>query len=894
MPREQLGLTQFNRGEWSPLMEGRFDLDGYNDSCRLLQNMIPTAFGPPTRRPGFQYVSGLKSNSVKGRAVDFRHSATAALLLEFGDQIIRFYKDRARVVVADVGTAITNGDFPTGITSWTDRSIGAGASISHDATLDRLNLTPGGATSGDVGWAEQAVTVAAGDQAKEHVLAFDIEGLPGDRVEFRVGTSSTGEELIDDFIRGPGTHLVAFTPNAATVYVQFRARGDHQNKTVQIDNVRFLDNEPLELKTPYLEADLYSIKKTQSNDVATYEHPEYWPRDLTRYGDSTFSLEQIDFEDGPYLPENTTATTLTPSAATGYGITLTASSKEGINGGRGFLSTDVGRAVRMKEGTVQGWGRVKSVTSTTVVTFDVRATLTNINAKTVWRLGLWSDTTGFPRHGVYHQERLAFDGAAIEDPQRNEASKTGDFHNFTPGVADDDPLSLSLAGDAVNAPQWLASKKGLISGTTGKEIRLTGDTDRAALTPTNINASKETAVGSADLEPLDADDLLFVQLFGRRVHAFEFSIEIEGMRSPDLTRLAEHITLTGITTWAFQRHPWRLAWATRGDGLLIAGVISREEEVVAWAREPVGGVFQGGAVAVESVAVIPGADFDEVWITVKRTVNGATARTMEVMSEPFDHDVDQADAIHVDSALSLDNPIALEGATAANPVVLTLPAGHGLANADVVRITDVKGMTQLNGNTYTLAGVAATTAELNDDSGATINGAAFTAYAAGGNVRKKVSSVTGADHLVAETVQIWGDGGRLDDAVVSGAGAVTLSKPASIVHLGLQCKWRLQPQRLNPRHPAGTSQGRKKRIDGLGLRVYRTLGVLAGEDEATLKEIKELAAHATYGKPPALASGDFKMTPRVHWSREGDLLLGGDGPAPATIVALMPSVETED
>ncbi|MDZ4253548.1 MAG: hypothetical protein U1A72_13355 [Sulfuritalea sp.] len=33
----------------------------------------------------------------------------------------------------------------------------------------------------------EAVTVAAGDQAKEHALAIEVEALPGDRIELCVG-----------------------------------------------------------------------------------------------------------------------------------------------------------------------------------------------------------------------------------------------------------------------------------------------------------------------------------------------------------------------------------------------------------------------------------------------------------------------------------------------------------------------------------------------------------------------------------------------------------------------------------------------------------------------------------------------------------------------------------
>lgn len=53
----------------------------------------------------------------------------------------------------------------------------------------------------------------------------------------------------------------------------------------------------------------------------------------------------------------------------------------------------------------------------------------------------------------------------------------------------------------------------------------------------------------------------------------------------------------------------------------------------------------------------------------------------------------------------------ITGITQANPGVVT-SNGHGLSNGDIVRITDVAGMTQLNGNYYTLANVATNTFEL--------------------------------------------------------------------------------------------------------------------------------------------------------------------------------------
>jgi hypothetical protein len=71
----------------------------------------------------------------------------------------------------------------------------------------------------------------------------------------------------------------------------------------------------------------------------------------------------------------------------------------------------------------------------------------------------------------------------------------------------------------------------------------------------------------------------------------------------------------------------------------------------------------------------------------------------------------------------------ITAATKANPVVVT-SAGHGFANGEIVRITGVSGMTQLNNNIYTVAGVTANTFQLSG-----VNGTGYNTYTGNGNVR---------------------------------------------------------------------------------------------------------------------------------------------------------------
>jgi len=98
-------------------------------------------------------------------------------------------------------------------------------------------------------------------------------------------------------------------------------------KELSAANVSTLYNSgACEVSSPYLEADLFDLHFVQSADVLYIVHPNYIPRKLNRYSHDDWTLEEIDFTWGPFLDNNITDITITPSAVIGNGITLTASS----------------------------------------------------------------------------------------------------------------------------------------------------------------------------------------------------------------------------------------------------------------------------------------------------------------------------------------------------------------------------------------------------------------------------------------------------------------------------------------------------------------------------------------------------------------------------------------
>jgi hypothetical protein len=73
----------------------------------------------------------------------------------------------------------------------------------------------------------------------------------------------------------------------------------------------------------------------------------------------------------------------------------------------------------------------------------------------------------------------------------------------------------------------------------------------------------------------------------------------------------------------------------------------------------IGGSFGSGDAVVESVAVIPtpNGGSDQLWMIVRRTVNGMGARHVEFMEETFAEDEDIEDAFFVDSGLTYDGAL---------------------------------------------------------------------------------------------------------------------------------------------------------------------------------------------------------------------------------------------
>ncbi|WP_339561367.1 hypothetical protein, partial [Pseudomonas sp. EA_65y_Pfl1_P113] len=95
---------------------------------------------------------------------------------------------------------------------------------------------------------------------------------------------------------------------------------------------------PYEVIVPYTAAEAPYVSFQQSYDRLYLDHENHPPARLTRTSGSTFVYDVAPLENGPFADQNVDeARTVTASAATGAGISLTASSPIFLTGHVGAL-----------------------------------------------------------------------------------------------------------------------------------------------------------------------------------------------------------------------------------------------------------------------------------------------------------------------------------------------------------------------------------------------------------------------------------------------------------------------------------------------------------------------------------------------------------------------------
>ncbi|AUR93054.1 head-closure protein [Vibrio phage 1.182.O._10N.286.46.E1] len=259
-----------------------------------------------------------------------------------------------------------------------------------------------------------------------------------------------------------------------------------------------------------------------------------------------------------------------------------------------------------------------------------------------WNYSSFGGRFGFPNSIVFHQQRMVL-GGSPNQPQTIWGSVPGDIENFTEGVNDDQAYEFTISSSKKNPIAWLASNVFLNIGTLGSEFFISSS--GSSITPTDVNIEQVGTYGSAkDAAPLIANGFtVFVQVGGRKLRELRFQEDTQRNFARDLNKVAEHIVDFGISQIAYQAEPYQVIWVIIGQEL-YALTYETDEDVFAWSRQSVGSVV--------SIATIPNAGVDRLWIVVERD----GGYYIEYLTEFYRPGMNLEDAVFVDSSLEYEGP----------------------------------------------------------------------------------------------------------------------------------------------------------------------------------------------------------------------------------------------
>lgn len=805
--------TAFNAGELSPLMQGRTDIEKYAAACQEMTNFIPLVQGAATRRPGTRFVAEVKNSANRTWLHSFVFNFQQSFILEFGNLYIRFYNNYAQLQsgmsALEVATPYTASDLTTDEGTFGLSLVQSGdviyiANRNHaPRKLNRISNT---------NWTLTTPEFKGGpfeDNNTDKTIKVTVDGLNtyigSDFAQYNVTLSAAGGnvfttamigtqlqlEVTNDPIIKPWASQLG-TSNTTDVGDVVRNDGKYYGCNASIDNKKAWYVAPThteggrwdgdEVSWWYLADQVGIVKITSVTNATTAAGTVI--RQIANTGNTTNTLVSIT------IPAGDVATLTSDSTMSALNNPVT---------GQLDSPCDV---TNIDDIVITG----DTLTPTFTTDEDTDSATT-----WAWSKAAWRSDIGYPSHVAFYRERLVF-----ARDQKLWFSVAGDYENFSAKefgkILDDSAITLTVPFDQVSQIAYLVpTKVGLVVGSTDGEALVSPSTQGEVFSPSNVKVDITTYYGGQKLQPARVDNaILFVQRTGRKLRESVYDFNTDNLLANDVTILADHITESGIIDISFQREPYNVLWCARNDGVLLGFTYNRAQNVTGWHKH-----ILGGNGIVESVQVIPSYDGkrDDLWMIVKRTINGQTKRYIEFVTPAYSSSDAPADAYYVDC-------------------------------------------------------------------GVTYSGSATT-------------TITGLTWLPNAEVAVLANGAVHANKIVTVGGQITTSVEVTKAQIGFPYVPMLTTMKLEGGSPQGTSQGKKKKITEIMIRLYQSAGAKAGTGEGyhPYTDLEQRDSDTPMGTPTQIYTGDVSVTLDAPISNDACLSITSDNPLPVTIVAISPVVE---
>lgn len=429
-------------------------------------------------------------------------------------------------------------------------------------------------------------------------------------------------EDTDDWITSTDYKRGDFVKESSKIYYCIN---EHTSGTF-IDDLTsgyWIEQSIYEIPNFYISSDIKNIKYAQSNDVLFMTVDELTPKKLSRYSNADWRWEDLYFENGPFLLENSTSTTIRPSGATGA-ITLTASSDIFESGHIGSYWS-INQKKTVNDVLIQGVVQITGYNSPTSVTAVVSKTLYDTRATTIWAEGAWSDVRGFPKSITFHDSRLWFANTNTE-PQKVWGSEVFVYNNF----AVEEAVEVELPSNKLNSVSALTSSRDLIATTSGGIFVINGGSIGEVITSDNITAYQSSQKGSSTVQAQKIGEYVYYpQRQGEKLMEFKYSWENEGYIVDEISLINEDVLESGIKEMSLQEAEDNILYSVLNNGRIAALTRVVSQDVSALSPLETDGEF----VSVASI-YNPNQFWDDTYVIVRREINGVTKQYIERFSKP--------------------------------------------------------------------------------------------------------------------------------------------------------------------------------------------------------------------------------------------------------------------
>lgn len=745
-------------------------------------------------------------------------------------------------------------------------------------------------TTADVGRVENEVTTAAPDD--KVTFEFTVGRNP---LTMRVGTTSGDQDIVTDIVFPPGSGQISFTPGASPYYIQFAAM--EIGKATLTGFARVAAGR-LDLTTPWAGADVASIRMQQSLNVVWMAHLAYQTQVLERRGATSWWLRDYAPPDGPFNPLNATSTTLTPDALTGE-VTIDADAAI-------FTALDVGMLLKLthsgqyETATVSALDdatdpiRVSGIEAARAFTYTITGsfTATIVLERSVGNEVNWQTVSSFTAATGPTELNDTYDNQVIYYRLRCSAYTSGNpvlELVYSQGVTDGVARIVSVDADnsvtadviepfskAEATPNWYFGAWGDRSGW-----------------PSSVGMHDgRLGFGRANAYWLSVADDFESHLIGANDDA------------------AISRTLTGKMN--------AIAWL-KGVDKMLAGSVGAEHMITGGSLEE---VLTPATVYSKPFARRGSADADAVIIdTAVAFINRTRERIYLAYPDGNGYSLQDTTRLHPDIGgvggfreiafqtepyprlwcVRNDGQIAILALDPAEQIAAwyryTTPGGTFESVAVVPAGTeDAVYFTVDRGGTNFLIEKLAMEAFTDLEDAWRLQSAVEYSGAA-------ASVLTGLTHLEGEEVYVWGNGRKYGPYTVA-SGQITVYEgdgvtPASLTYAitGLKYRGKHKGGRLDVGGTTGSALTQQKQIKGLGLMIYRTPGGMLewGRDFDNMTVLKDRVQDGLiYDGPLQERTEDIYETFAGKMDRDARLCISMPGVGPATVLGLVPVVETHE